>query len=922
LSPPNSRGNPFPGLRPFESDENQLFFGREMQVDELLRRMRTCRFLAVVGSSGSGKSSLVRSGLIPALQSGFMATAGSSWRIATLRPGEDPVGHLAAALNARDVLGADEEMASTNRVLLEATLDRGTLGLVNAVRQARIPRDENVLVIVDQFEELFRFREGRHGESSRDESVRFVKLLLEATRQDEAPVYVVVTMRSDFIGECVEFPGLPEAVNHGQYLVPRLTRDELRSAITGPVAVSGAEITPRLVLRLLNEVGNDQDQLPLLQHALMRTWDHWQHHPQKGPIDIADYEAIGTMREALSLHAEEAYQVTGSERAKQITELIFRALTDTFSDERGIRRPTSIGQLAAICEAPESDVIQIVEIFRRSGRSFLMPPAEAPLESRSIVDISHESLMRCWSRLITWAEEERASARLYARLSQASAWFEEGTAGLWHNPELELGVRWKQQNHPTKAWAERYDSSFARAMNFLDRSEKERERIQAEREQERKRKLKLAWTVAGALATLLVIAAIALIEAVLASKKSLRVEASLYQAVRTADQIMSSTGRLEGEGDLRLSKFQKDLLEKMSVFYTSIAQQEPKSEEIRRGAAWAYSRLGDINRLLGNYREAIGKYKDAIGKFEQLDRDFPGKPEYRQALGYAHNFSGEALRLWAEKRETPPQNARSDAAKEYESAMRLQQALHEEQPENRKYQQELARTRYNRGILRFDAGDLKSSEPDFRESIRLLEPLVETEGQLGREEEGNPPSMDLARAYNNLSNLLATEGQLPEAQNFFQRAIRIQENLVQKDPNNWDYRQELAIFHSNLAFLAWQRGDKEMAKQQNHAALDSFEDLSTPSPLMETERARAHMLYHLLGASKTSEFNALYKHLGEEYVSLAKEYLQDGDPESAHLAAQSLSRVLPEIAEPDRTRLEKSYRDLLEQLQGTAGSVK
>src|SRR5881394_503650 len=103
-----SQSNPFPGLRPFEPDEDHLFFGREREIDELLRRLRSTRFLSVVGTSGSGKSSLVRSGLIPSLHSGFMVTAGSSWRIAMLRPGEDPMGHLAEALDQSGVLGVDD----------------------------------------------------------------------------------------------------------------------------------------------------------------------------------------------------------------------------------------------------------------------------------------------------------------------------------------------------------------------------------------------------------------------------------------------------------------------------------------------------------------------------------------------------------------------------------------------------------------------------------------------------------------------------------------------------------------------------------------------------------------------------------------------------------------------------------------------
>jgi hypothetical protein len=155
--------NPFPGLRPFEAHENDVFFGREGQTDELLRRLCRHRFLAVVGTSGSGKSSLVRAGLLPALFSGFMTKAGSSWRVAVMRPGNDPIANLAQALNHPDVFGLDTEIntedALIKTIITETVLRRGALGLVEVVQQARRPSYENLLIVVDQFEELFRFKQ-------------------------------------------------------------------------------------------------------------------------------------------------------------------------------------------------------------------------------------------------------------------------------------------------------------------------------------------------------------------------------------------------------------------------------------------------------------------------------------------------------------------------------------------------------------------------------------------------------------------------------------------------------------------------------------------------------------------------------------------------------------------------------------------
>jgi Novel STAND NTPase 1/Tetratricopeptide repeat len=918
LTPSGSLFNPFPGLRPFEPDEDYLFFGREKQIDELLRRLRSCRFLAVVGSSGSGKSSLIRSGLIPSLQSGFMAKAGSSWRIATLRPGEDPTGNLAAALNAPDVLGTDGELGSTNRVLLEATLHRGTLGLVQAVRQARIPPQDNVLVVVDQFEELFRFRQSREAGSSRDEAVAFVKLLLEATQQEQVSIYVVVTMRSDFIGECMEFPGLPEAINSGQYLVPRMTRDELRSAITGPIAVGGAEITPRLVLRLLNEVGNDHDQLPILQHALMRTWDHWQHGPQGGPIDVVHYEAIGTMRQALSLHAEEAYQETLGHQHQKLAERMFKTLTDTFSDPRGIRRPTSTQQLAAICETSEAEVIEVVEIFRRPGRSFLMPPPAKPLDSRSIIDISHESLMRCWTRLITWAEEERLSARAYARVSQAATWFEEGTAGLWHNPELELGLRWKRENNPTAAWAERYGSpsSFARAIDFLDRSEKERDRLEAEQERKRKNNLKLAWLVAGSLGVLLFVA---LSLYYVARMETSRAEANLQLARKAVDESLSSAGRQQGRESPdppQLEQFRQELLKKAEAFYSNfLTRKGGNSPQFRAESASVHSKLGDINRLLEKHEEAVAQYRLAISAFEELLREKPSNAEYRQALAYAHNWLGETLRLWSEETQNAP-DKRADAEQEYDNALRLQQALHNEEPQNATYQQELARTYYNRGIVRYDNRDMKGSESDFRDAIRLLEPLVAKEAaQPKATEDETPPSHDLARVYNDLGELLSDQGSVSAAQDFLKRAVGIQEGLTKENPNNWEYQVELAKFYNNLSSLLWYEGDRDSAKQVNHEAVDLLEKLATPASALERDRAQAHMLYSLLGPSQHPEFHVLYGQLADEYLSFAKQYLDSGNPSAARLALFTLERVLPDVGEPDQIRLAKADQDLRNKLQ-------
>ena len=145
---------------------------------------------------------------------------------------------------------------------------RGPLGLIEALREQPLPENTNLLLVVDQFEEIFRYREHQ----DRDEADAFVALLLRSVQDSAFPVYIVITMRSDFLGDCALFPGLPEALNDSQFLTPRLNREQRRLAITGPARVCGGDVEPALVNRLLNDMGADPDQLPVLQHALMRLW--------------------------------------------------------------------------------------------------------------------------------------------------------------------------------------------------------------------------------------------------------------------------------------------------------------------------------------------------------------------------------------------------------------------------------------------------------------------------------------------------------------------------------------------------------------------------------------------------------------------------------------------------------------------------
>lgn len=484
---------PFVGLRPFESHESLLFFGRLEQTMALMTKLHETRFLAVVGSSGSGKSSLIRAGLIPKLKAGFLVEERDHWHIAMMKPGDQPLENLAAAM--LDSLGQTADVPAVE-ALVEQYRSDGVRGVEALLRPYLEKGDANFLLLVDQFEEIFRFILTHQDTRRRYDAHEFVALMIDLVEQSSLPIYVVMTMRSDFIGDCDAFHGLPEALNRSQYLVPRLTRKQRRDVIEGPIRLFGGQIHTSLVNRLLNDLGETDDQLPILQHALMRTWNYYQRDPG-GTIDTEHYLAAGTLANALSKHANEALQSLDDD-GQNLARILFRTLTDTDASNRRIRRPAHMSEIEQISGADRDAIMAVIDTFRKDNRSFLVVSQDRTGGNDPVIDISHESLIRQWGQLRDWVDAESESRRRYRLIAEAAIREKNGQAGLWRDPELGLALKWQEEQRPTRAWGERYHPEYILAMDFLRRSKAANEARIAEEKKERQEKLERAEALARA----------------------------------------------------------------------------------------------------------------------------------------------------------------------------------------------------------------------------------------------------------------------------------------------------------------------------------------------------------------------------------------------------------------------------------------
>jgi WD40 repeat protein len=460
--------NPFPGLRPFSPEDSNLFFGRETESDEVIAKLLKNRYITVIGSSGNGKSSLINGRVLPKIQDMIMRES-SVWRIISSRPGNDPFGNLASALS--DGI-SDSAQKSVEREQILSELLNYKVTLSDIVRKFIGKHDDNVLFVFDQFEDLFRYMSPAKPENSEESVKKFVDLLVKSVTRTDVNVFVIILIRSEYLGECAHYKGLTTLINNSNYLLPDMTVDNYRAVIEGPINYSGAKIDTRLVDTIIDEIASQSYSPAVLQLTMMKTWENWQELDKPDqPINSKDYELSGKMNGAVSLFAGEVYEELNN-RSKEICAIIFKTIARKGPDNKGLRNPADVRTLKSIAKCSDEEIHFVIDKFRQRAVSLILPPADIVLNENSLIDLQNECLISLWDRLKSWVDEESASREMYLRLSEASALYQQGKAGLLRSPEIEAAILWRNQHKPTLDWAVQYNPAFERAMVYLRTSEK------------------------------------------------------------------------------------------------------------------------------------------------------------------------------------------------------------------------------------------------------------------------------------------------------------------------------------------------------------------------------------------------------------------------------------------------------------------
>ncbi|MEM7124839.1 MAG: hypothetical protein AAF702_00845 [Chloroflexota bacterium] len=539
----NVQSSPFMGLRPFDERDAKLFFGREKLTKELMQHLKDERFLAVVGASGSGKSSVMRAGLLPSLRQGTKQFQQmTDWSIFPFTPTADPIKGLATSLTQ------DSESVTAAATLIDDLMqDPRSLDLyVNKRFTGQQNSTNRLLIVVDQFEEIFTL--------CKDEQKRtqFIQNLLHATMAD-GPTSAIISLRADFYANCAEYDDLRQALEEKQRFIGPMSADELRTAIEEPANQSGYAYEEGLVDEILQDIGAGENRqpepgaLPLLSHTLLEVWKR-----RSGRhLTFSGYNAAGGVQGAIAQSAEQLFQEGLTKEQQEIAKNIFLRLTSLGDSGPDTRQRVSLSQLTP--QGQDSAAIQTV--LHRLANSHLVTI------HRGDAEVAHEALIREWPTLRTWLVEDREGQRIRQHITEA--------ASEWNNhkqdPSLLYGRLFYERAHDyakkTPDALNELEQSFLNAsQDKLETQEREKEEAyQLQIAQQAKLNRWQRWLIYAVTSALLL---------------TIGGAAIINNLVRTAEALRSATEFLKITGDVaKAQAIREDKQLPLSMHIAITAQQ-------------------------------------------------------------------------------------------------------------------------------------------------------------------------------------------------------------------------------------------------------------------------------------------------------------------------------------------------------------
>lgn len=875
--------NPYMGLDSFEEKDADRFFGREKLVDELWVRFKgllesggEVRILPVIGPSGSGKSSLVKAGLVPRLRREM-----GSVRVEVIKPTERPIENVSNML-AKIATGEQSPVAKSME--FEQLLLTNRDGLRRIVDTLPEIESKPLIVVIDQFEELYTLCKGA------EEIASFIENLMEASIASGGRFSAILTLRSDFLGETQRSPAFNQAVTRLGALTPIMSDEELRDAVTKPAEEAGSVIDDATVRLLIDQAREREGALPLLQFALYQIWEGM----TRSIPPARTLSDIGGVGGALAKRAEMLFDGLSAE-VKPVARRVFLKLVQLGEGAKDTRRRLPVSEMVARGE-PAETVRSVLHKFSGHSARLLTLSNEQGIET---AEVTHEALLYTWASLREWLDTSREDLRFERSLSEAARnWDNRGRpdGSLWRRPDLDLLKAFHGRNGDdmTELQAAFYAASVRKqtqamwmrtgvvaALVFLTISSVSGlilsilagKRVSQERDRARKQKA-LALAAINQMTYGLVGELRRLPRTYPAVAKILKSDMELLDRLYALDPdpaamrekgvnlyLLGDNFLALGDTEGALKAYRKDM-----EITRKLAEKAPGDKGRQRDLAVTLNRLGNIELRVGDTKAAFLDYERSMEIGRKLAGSDPKNIGAQRDLAVAWSKLGDVkLRVGDIK----------TSIKAYEQCLEIRKKLAAIDPKNREAQRDLAVAWGNLGFVKWRIGDNQAA-------LKAYERCLEISRKLAAEDlENKGAQRDLAVAWENLGNVKFDLGDTQAALKAYGQDMEISRKLAADDPENKESQRDLGVSLEKLGNIKLDTGDIKAALKAYEQCMEISRKLAAGDPENKSAQRDLSVVWDKLGDVKQNMGDSQAALKAYEQSLESRKKLAAGDPENS-----------------------------------------
>jgi energy-coupling factor transporter ATP-binding protein EcfA2 len=477
----NNNLNPFVGLKPYTKKTSTFYFGREQEVENLLGVLQKNKFVTLSGATGAGKTSLINAGLIPRLKKGFVGQAGKDWAIASFRPGIEPLLNLSQALTASDVLKEDVKSSTTDRKYYSEIISNfGSLGIAEIYKRSEIFGKKNLLIIIDQLEDLYKYNRYFNYTASNEDNT-LMDLVYRTVTIKNTAIYFLICIETSYLTKFTFYNKLQEIISKSQYSIQNIDHSGIHQILENTFYKKNIHFDPIVLNLIIDTLKKEISYLPNLQFLLYKLYKKFIiNGDEKSIISLADVEALGGIKQSIAKDFENLYE-SSSEIEQYSMANFFKAILDTQNLSSKVQYET-ISKISEHINISQSALSSKIRLFKKTFNELFdvfepsisgIPIAEnKSFDSKNILSLKYTEFLN-WERHFEWKKEEERDFEYFKSLSEDAIKKNKGEISYLKTPELESAIAWKEKEYHNKSWAKKYNLDFDKTINYINESEQD-----------------------------------------------------------------------------------------------------------------------------------------------------------------------------------------------------------------------------------------------------------------------------------------------------------------------------------------------------------------------------------------------------------------------------------------------------------------